>query len=124
METLMRKLVLLLVGLTAVGCAHRMTTAEVDAAYWSDFHQRQEAAKARLAAQPAEPEFKPWMLDAMAQGRELDRRQAELQRRRGDKPSDVAECTSRANGVYGDIVRKMTVRDDCLEARRLRRRGL
>jgi G:T-mismatch repair DNA endonuclease (very short patch repair protein) len=115
----------MVVGLfTTVGCTHRATVAEVDAAYWSDFNRRQEIAKANLAAQSPEPEFKPWMLEDMARRRELDRKEAALHRQMGYRQSEVAECTSRANAVYGDIVRKMRVRDDCLEAGRLRRRGL
>ncbi len=39
------------------------------------------------------------------------------------RPSDVAECRSRGNAVYGRIEAKIAVMRDCLEARRLRRQG-
>lgn len=39
------------------------------------------------------------------------------------RPSDVAECRSRGNAAFGDIILKMMVMNDCLRARDLRRRG-
>jgi hypothetical protein len=39
------------------------------------------------------------------------------------RPSDVADCRSRANSVFGPIDTKEVVLQDCLEARRLRRAG-
>lgn len=39
------------------------------------------------------------------------------------RTSDVYECRSRANSVFGPIGVKETVMEDCLKARDLRRRG-
>ncbi len=57
--------------------------------------------------------------------RQLREESRQKQARRYDhyRPSDVAECRSRGNAVFGGIVAKQRVMDDCLEARRLRRQG-
>lgn len=57
--------------------------------------------------------------------RQLREEAREKHARRYDRhrPSDVAECRSRGNAVFGGIVAKQRVMDDCLEARLLRRQG-
>lgn len=39
------------------------------------------------------------------------------------KPSDVADCRSRANAAFGDLGTKYAVMNDCLRARKLRAAG-
>jgi hypothetical protein len=41
----------------------------------------------------------------------------------GNRPSEVAECRSRGNAAFGDLVVKTLVMEDCLTAFRLRRQG-
>lgn len=50
-------------------------------------------------------------------------RRADTHRYDRFRPSDVAECRSRGNAAFGDIVTKTAVMEDCLRARELRRQG-
>lgn len=42
---------------------------------------------------------------------------------RVNRPSEIAECRSRGNASFGSLALKISVMNDCLAARRLRREG-
>lgn len=83
-----------------------------------------------LLASPAasQPERMPYSWETPEQAERRIRRLREADETLRDyygrfRPSDLAECRARGNATFGRIEAKIAVMHDCLEARRLRRRG-
>lgn len=57
------------------------------------------------------------------EARDIAHQRAMTERYARYRPSDVADCRSRGNAAFGDIVVKQGVMEDCLRAQESRRQG-
>ena len=102
----------------------RAAAVVANAQYWASDEGKRLKAKQDAEAQKLDDDRASLEERHRANEAAYAAKRNEFYRQLGSKPSDIAECRSRANAAFGTLSLKESIQDDCLTAISLRRRGL